>query len=127
MAEEKDYFVMTDENFESEGKTFKGVTIVDFWAEWCGPCKAIAPIIEALATEYKDNEQVRVAKLDTDANSATAEAFRIMSIPTVKIFINKEGTPEGFEKVDEVNGYMGPATEEMLKDKLEEAIASLKE
>jgi thioredoxin 1 len=58
--------------------------IVDFWAEWCGPCRMVAPIMEKLAEEYAG--KVRVAKVDTDANPGLSQAFRIMSIPTNMIF-----------------------------------------
>lgn len=58
--------------------------IVDFWAEWCGPCRMVAPIMEKLAEDYEG--KVRVAKVDTDANPGLSQAFRIMSIPTNMIF-----------------------------------------
>jgi thioredoxin len=58
--------------------------LVDFWAEWCGPCKTVAPIMEKLAAEYAG--KVRVAKVDTDANPGLSQAFRIMSIPTIMAF-----------------------------------------
>ncbi|MEM9953387.1 MAG: thioredoxin [Chloroflexota bacterium] len=58
--------------------------IVDFWAEWCGPCKMVAPILDKLAGEF--DGQIRVAKVDTDANQALAQSFRIMSIPTIMAF-----------------------------------------
>jgi thioredoxin len=58
--------------------------LVDFWAEWCGPCRMVAPILDKLAAEYGD--QIRIAKVDTDANPGLGQAFRIMSIPTIMIF-----------------------------------------
>ncbi len=64
--------------------------LVDFWAEWCGPCKAIAPILEEIATE--EGDRVRVAKLNVDDNPDIARRFDVMSIPTLILF--KEGSPE---------------------------------
>ena len=63
--------------------------LVDFWAEWCGPCKAIAPILDEIATEHGD--RVRVAKLNVDDNPDIARRFDVMSIPTLILF--KDGQP----------------------------------
>ncbi len=60
--------------------------LVDFWAEWCGPCRMVSPILEKLAKEF--DGKVRIAKVDTDANPALSQAFRIMSIPTIMAFKN---------------------------------------
>lgn len=78
----------TDANFEEEVLNYKGVVLVDFWAEWCGPCRVIGPIVEALAEEYKGHANVKIGKLDVDANPDRQAQYRIMSIPTLKIFIN---------------------------------------
>lgn len=64
--------------------------LVDFWAEWCGPCKAIAPILEQIADEH--GEQVRIAKINVDEHPDIARRFDVMSIPTLILF--KEGTAE---------------------------------
>lgn len=83
---------VTDTNFQQEVLEFNGVTLIDFWAEWCGPCKAIAPIIEELADKYKDNERVKIAKLDVDENPETQSKYRILSIPSILII--KDGEVE---------------------------------
>jgi thioredoxin 1 len=76
-------FHLTDANFEQTIKNNK-VVLVDFWANWCGPCRALAPTIQELAKEY--NGKALVGKLDVDANTATAERFQVFSIPTMIIF-----------------------------------------
>ena len=76
-------FHVTDSNFEETIQKNK-LVLVDFWASWCGPCRALAPTIEELATEL--NGKVLVGKLDVDANPATAERFQVFSIPTMIIF-----------------------------------------
>ena len=76
-------FHVNDSNFDETLKANK-VVLVDFWANWCGPCRALAPTIEELAKEY--NGKILVAKLDVDENSATAERFQVFSIPTMIFF-----------------------------------------
>jgi len=71
---------LTDTNFEQTISNNK-IVLVDFWAGWCGPCRALAPTIEELAKEYAG--KVLVAKLDVDENPTTAENFKVFSIPTV--------------------------------------------
>ena len=79
-------FHVTDSNFEETLKKNK-VVFVDFWANWCGPCRALAPTIVEVAKEY--NGKALIGKLDVDENPATAEQFQVFSIPTMIIF--KEG------------------------------------
>jgi thioredoxin 1 len=74
----------SDANFDTEVLASQAPVLVDFWAEWCGPCRMIAPVIDDLAEEYKG--RVKVGKLDTDANRNTAMRFSINAIPTVLIF-----------------------------------------
>lgn len=74
----------TDTNFDGEVINADTPVVVDFWAEWCGPCKLLGPIIDDLAEEYKG--KVKIGKLDTDANRNTAMRFSISAIPTVLVF-----------------------------------------
>ena len=78
----------TDETFDELVVQADVPTMVDFWAEWCGPCKAIAPVIESLAEEYAG--KVRVGKLNVDENPKTATRYSIRGIPTLLIFNNGE-------------------------------------
>jgi len=73
---------LTEQNFDTG--ISKGYTLVDFWAEWCGPCKALAPTIEKIADDYRD--KVTVAKVDIDANPGIPAKFGIRGIPTVILF-----------------------------------------
>src|SRR5512145_1680619 len=81
MASEK-VKTFTDNNFDDE--TSKGVVLVDFWAEWCGPCRRLAPTVDALASDY--DGKITVGKLNVDENPNTAGRFSIRGIPTILIF-----------------------------------------
>jgi len=81
MASEK-VKTFTDNNFDDE--TSKGVVLVDFWAEWCGPCRRLAPTVDALANDY--DGKVTVGKLNVDENPNTSARFSIRGIPTILIF-----------------------------------------
>jgi thioredoxin 1 len=85
MASEK-VKTFTDSNFDIEIKT--GVTLVDFWAEWCGPCRRLAPTVDAIAAEY--DGRVAVAKMNVDENPNVPGRFMIRGIPTLLIFKNGE-------------------------------------
>ena len=75
---------VTDADFEQQVEQNDKLTVVDFWATWCGPCRMIAPILDQLAADYKD--QVKVTKLDVDANIKTGSRFNVRSIPTLLFF-----------------------------------------
>lgn len=75
---------VTDATFQDEVEKHDGLTIVDFWATWCGPCRMVAPILDALATDYEG--KVKITKLDVDANIQTASRFNVRSIPTMLFF-----------------------------------------
>jgi len=75
---------VTDKSFENEVLQANQPTLVDFWAEWCGPCRMIAPVVEEIAKEYEG--RLRVVKMDVDANPATPARLGIMGIPTLILF-----------------------------------------
>lgn len=75
---------VTDSTWANEVDQAKGLVLVDFWAAWCGPCRLIAPTLEALATEYAG--KAKIAKLDVDANQQSAIKFNVRSIPAVLFF-----------------------------------------
>ncbi|MEO6121637.1 MAG: thioredoxin [Acidimicrobiales bacterium] len=81
---------LTDNTFDEEVAASTEPLLVDFWAEWCGPCKLVAPILEEIAREHEG--KLRIAKLDVDANQQVARRFDVMSIPTLILF--KDGTPQ---------------------------------
>ncbi len=102
---------ITDDTFEQEVIQSETPVLVDFWADWCAPCKMIAPIVEELADEFDGS--VRFAKVDVDSNPKTATNYGIRGIPTLLIF-------RGGEAVDQV---VGAVSKSVLKRRLEEAIA----
>ena len=109
----KDVLVLTDENWKKE-VTESGIPVlVDFWAEWCPPCRMIAPSIEALATAYAG--RAKVGKLNVDENPMVAQAFGIRSIPTLLVF--KDG-----KVVDQQIGAIPQARIALMLDPQLEAV-----
>lgn len=98
---------LTDANFETT--TSKGVTLVDFWAEWCGPCKAIAPLLDELASEY--DGKVTVAKVDVDSQVNLAQKFGVSAIPTLVLLSDGE----------EKTRFVGVTSKSDLKKALDDA------
>ncbi len=80
---------VTDVTFEEEVLKSKIPVLVDFWAPWCGPCRAVAPVVEEIANDY--NGKLKVLKLNTDENPKTAQSYRISGIPSLMVF--KNGQP----------------------------------
>ncbi|MCH9612254.1 MAG: Thioredoxin [Chlamydiia bacterium] len=101
---------LTKESFEQAINSGKTV-LVDFWAEWCGPCKQMSPVIEALAEEFAGNDNVVIAKVNVDEAQELAQQFSIQSIPTLKLF--KDGK--------EVDSLVGVQTQNQLKMFVESA------
>ena len=85
-----DELTLTDQTFDEEIKAADEPVLVDFWAEWCGPCKMIAPILSEIATEQAG--KLRVGKINIDENLELARRFDVMSIPTLILF--KDGEPQ---------------------------------
>lgn len=100
-------FQFTDENFQKEALESKLPVLVDFYADWCGPCKMMAPVVAELAGEYEG--VFKIGKLNVDEASQTAEKYRVMSIPTIMIF--KNGTA--------VDTVVGAVPKKVLQDKLD--------
>lgn len=84
MAENGNLLNVTDNDFGTEIEQHDGLSMVDFWAAWCGPCRMVAPIVEQLAGEYEG--QLKVGKVDVDANQQIAARFNIRSIPSILFF-----------------------------------------
>ncbi|MDJ0655957.1 MAG: thioredoxin TrxA [Xanthomonadales bacterium] len=102
---------VSDDQFDDQVLGSDGPVLVDFWAEWCGPCKMIAPVLDQVADEYGD--KIKVAKVDVDTNKQVAIKFNIRSIPTLMIF--KNGQVEATK--------MGAMSKSQLTEFIDQAIA----
>ncbi|KAA1295804.1 MAG: thioredoxin [Chloroflexi bacterium] len=103
---------ITDENFQQEVLNSETPVLVDFWADWCQPCKMIAPVVEQIAEEY--DGKVKIGKLDVDSNQQTSQAMGIRGIPALIIFNN--GKP-----VDQI---IGVVPKSIIQKKIDEVLAS---
>ena len=79
-------FVASDETFESEVLKHQGAVVVDFWAEWCGPCKALAPVLDSLAEEFQG--KIKVVKVNVDESQNSPQQYKVRGIPTLVFFKN---------------------------------------
>jgi thioredoxin 1 len=101
---EKEFVVhVTDDNFDSEVLKSEQLILVDFWAPWCGPCRAVGPILEDLAESYEG--KMKITKINVDENQKTASAYGVQSIPTLILF-------KGGRQIDKIVGLAS-------KDRLE--------
>lgn len=99
-------YTFTDANFEAEVLKSDKPVLVDFWAEWCTPCKAVSPVVSALAEELKDH--LKVGKLNVDENPVSSQNYQIMSIPALKVY-------KGGQVIGEV---IGAAPKAMIEEKI---------
>ncbi len=99
-------FEFTDANFQEVALDKEGVAVIDFWAEWCGPCKMIGPVIEELATEF--DGKVTVGKMNVDSNKDIPMKYGVRSIPTILILKNGEL----------VDKHVGVTSKQALADKI---------
>ena len=101
-----DILTITDDNFEMEILGGEELTMVDFWAAWCGPCKMVAPVLEEIADEYAG--KLKIGKLNVDENQATPAQFGIMSIPTLVLFKGGKETERiiGFKTKQELSSII---------------------
>ncbi|MDQ3508996.1 MAG: thioredoxin [Actinomycetota bacterium] len=99
--------VLTSDNFEEEVINSDTPVLVDFWAEWCAPCRQVAPVIDEIASDYEGS--VKVGKIDVEAESALAGSFGVTSIPTIALF----------EPGEEPKAVMGAMPKDMIESAFE--------
>lgn len=102
--------VVTDATFNQEVLKADKLTLVDFWAEWCAPCRAVSPLVEEIAKEY--DGKLKVGKMNVDENPTTPQNYGVMSIPTLILF--KDGKP--------VNTLIGVQPKETMKKVIDESL-----
>jgi thioredoxin 1 len=100
--------ILDDTNFEAEIAKSQKPMVIDFWAEWCGPCQMLGPVMEKVAEEYKD--KIAFAKVNVDASPLVSQKYEIAQIPTVMLF--KEGKP--------ASAFIGARPEDFVKAWLNE-------
>jgi thioredoxin 1 len=105
---------LTSSTFDETVKSSDKPVVVDFWAEWCGPCKMIAPILSEIATEHGEN--ITIAKLNVDDHGDVAQRYNVMSIPTLLVFKDGDVTP--------AKRLVGAAGKGQLLQELEEFLPS---
>ncbi len=104
-------FPVTDDEFEATVLKAEGPVLVDFWAEWCGPCRQVAPVLEELAVEYGD--KLQIVKLNVDENPQTPMQYRVGGIPTMNVYLDGEV----------VKSIVGARPKTAIKRELEDVIA----
>jgi thioredoxin 1 len=105
---------VTDDTFDAAVLKADGPVVVDFWAEWCGPCRQVAPILEELAVEYGD--KLTIVKLNVDENPQTPMKYRVAGIPTMNVYLGGEV----------VKSLVGARPKTAIKRDLDEVVGSVK-
>jgi thioredoxin 1 len=93
---------ISDQDFEKEVLQDNGIVLVDFWAEWCGPCRMLEPVMENIANEKKD---VKICKVNVDENREYAEKYNVMSIPNIILFKDGQAV-ENFVGLQDIDTYI---------------------